>query len=109
MATKLKNNKWFIFIVSLFVLLGLSVGMISTYPQIFDYVEKNHEKYYDQFDMYSQLMMKNYLTYMDALEEEQSDYIGLVQELYGSKGKVTNLKSACETLFEIYSWTDETD
>lgn len=109
MATKLKNNKWFILIVSLFVLLGLSVGMISTYPQIFDYVEKNHEKYYDQFDMYSQLMMKNYLTYMDALEEEQSDYIGLVQELYGSKGKVTNLKSACETLFEIYSWTDETD
>ena len=107
MATKLKNNKWFCLIVSFFVILGLSLGMMATYPKIATYVKKNQEGYYDQYDMYSQITIKNYLTYIEALDERHNDFIGLAKDLYDDKGNSRNLGAWCETLFEYYTETDD--
>jgi len=107
LATKLKNNKWFCLIVSFFVILGLSLGMMATYPKIATYVKKNQEGYYDQYDMYSQITIKNYLTYIEALDERHNDFIGLAKDLYDDKGNSRNLGAWCETLFEYYTETDD--
>ena len=107
MATKLKSNKWFCLIVSFFVILGLSLGMMATYPKIATYVKKNQEGYYDQYDMYSQITIKNYLTYIEALDERHNDFIGLAKDLYDDKGNSRNLGAWCETLFEYYTETDD--
>ena len=107
MDTKLKNNKWFCLIVSFFVILGLSLGMMATYPKIATYVKKNQEGYYDQYDMYSQITIKNYLTYIEALDERHNDFIGLAKDLYDDKGNSRNLGAWCETLFEYYTETDD--
>lgn len=107
MATKLKNNKWFCLIVSFFVILGLSLGMMATYPKMATYVKKNQEGYYDQYDMYSQITIKNYLTYIEALDERHNDFIGLAKDLYDDKGNSRNLGAWCETLFEYYTETDD--
>ena len=107
MATKLKNNKWFCLIVSFFVILGLSLGMMATYPKIATYVKKNQEGYYDQYDMYSQITIKNYLTYIEALEERHDDFIGLAKDLYDDKGNSRNLGAWCETLLEYYIETND--
>ena len=87
------------------MILGLSLGMMATYPKIATYVKKNQEGYYDQYDMYSQITIKNYLTYIEALDERHNDFIGLAKDLYDDKGNSRNLGAWCETLFEYY--TDE--
>lgn len=89
------------------MILGLSLGMIATYPKIATYVKKNQEGYYDQYDMYSQITIKNYLTYIEALDERHNDFIGLAKDLYDDKGNSRNLGAWCETLFEYYTETDD--
>ena len=89
------------------MILGLSLGMMATYPKIATYVKKNQEGYYDQYDMYSQITIKNYLTYIEALDERHNDFIGLAKDLYDDKGNSRNLGAWCETLFEYYTETDD--
>ncbi len=81
--------------------------MMATYPKIATYVKKNQEGYYDQYDMYSQITIKNYLTYIEALDERHNDFIGLAKDLYDDKGNSRNLGAWCETLFEYYTETDD--
>ncbi len=89
------------------MILGLSLGMMATYPKIATYVKKNQEGYYDQYDMYSQITIKNYLTYIEVLDERHNDFIGLAKDLYDDKGNSRNLGAWCETLFEYYTETDD--
>lgn len=89
------------------MILGLSLGMMATYPKMATYVKKNQEGYYDQYDMYSQITIKNYLTYIEALDERHNDFIGLAKDLYDDKGNSRNLGAWCETLFEYYTETDD--
>lgn len=89
------------------MILGLSLGMMATYPKIATYVEKNQEGYYDQYDIYSQITIKNYLTYIEVLEERHDDFIGLAKDLYDDKGNSRNLGSWCETLLGYYIETND--
>ena len=55
------------------MLVGLSVGMYMTYPNIEAYVEKNKDNYLESYSFYEQMRYQMYLTYVEALENENSD------------------------------------
>lgn len=82
MATKLKNNKLLVTIISCLVLVGLSVGMYMTYPNIEEYIEKNKDNYFEYYSFYEQMRYQMYLTYIEALENENSDSLTIVEKLY---------------------------
>ncbi|MDE5977664.1 MAG: HAMP domain-containing histidine kinase [Turicibacter sp.] len=99
MATKLKNNKWFILIVSFFVLVGLAVGMVSTYPSIEKSVSERGSFFEDSF-FYEQIKWKIYSTYVEVLEERHEDSLSIVENLYDIP--TTNLGKVYQQLLEKY-------
>ena len=72
MATKLKSNKFLVTIISCLVLVGLSIGMYRIYPNIEEYVEKNRDNYFESYSFYKQMRYQMYLTYVEALANENS-------------------------------------
>ena len=64
------------------MLVGLSVGMYMTYPNIEAYVEKNKDNYLESYSFYEQMRYQMYLTYVEALENENSDSLNMVEKLY---------------------------
>lgn len=111
MAIKLKSSKIFIIIVSLFVLFGLSVGMYASYPRIEKYVEENKPAYYDYDEFYDQMQYRMYLTYIEALENENSDSLNIVEKLYDvpTKDFESIYKDLLNQYYDRYGYDEEYD
>ncbi|MBP3908959.1 MAG: hypothetical protein J6D33_08530, partial [Turicibacter sp.] len=111
MATKLKNNKLLVTIISCLVLVGLSVGMYMTYPNIEAYVEKNKDNYLESYSFYEQMRYQMYLTYVEALENENSDSLNIVEKLYDvpTKDFESIYKDLLNQYYDRYGYDEEYD
>ncbi len=111
MATKLKNNKLLVTIISCLVLVGLSVGMYMTYPNIEAYVEKNRDNYFESYSFYEQMRYQMYLTYVEALENENSDSLNIVEKLYDvpTKDFESIYKDLLNQYYDRYGYDEEYD
>ena len=111
MATKFKNNKLLVTIISCLVLVGLSVVMYMTYPNIEAYVEKNKDNYLESYSFYEQMRYQMYLTYVEALENENSDSLNIVEKLYDvpTKDFESIYKDLLNQYYDRYGYDEEYD
>ena len=93
------------------MLVGLSVGMYMTYPNIEAYVEKNRDNYFESYSFYEQMRYQMYLTYVEALENENSDSLNIVEELYDvpTKDFESIYKDLLNQYYDRYGYDEEYD
>ena len=93
------------------MLVGLSVGMYMTYPNIEAYVEKNKDNYLESYSFYEQMRYQMYLTYVEALENENSDSLNIVEKLYDvpTKDFESIYKDLLNQYYDRYGYDEEYD
>ena len=93
------------------MLVGLSVGMYMTYPNIEAYVEKNRDNYFESYSFYEQMRYQMYLTYVEALENENSDSLNIVEKLYDvpTKDFESIYKDLLNQYYDRYGYDEEYD
>ena len=93
------------------MLVGLSVGMYMTYPNIEEYVEKNRDNYFESYSFYEQMRYQMYLTYVEALENENSDSLNIVEKLYDvpTKDFESIYKDLLNQYYDRYGYDEEYD
>lgn len=93
------------------MLVGLSVGMYMTYPNIEAYVEKNKDNYLESYSFYEQMRYQMYLTYIEALENENSDSLTIVEKLYDvpTKDFESIYKDLLNQYYDRYGYDEEYD
>ncbi len=111
MATKLKNSKFLVTIISCLVLVGLSIGMYMIYPNIEEYIERNKDNYFESYPFYEQMRYQMYLTYVEALENENSNSLTIAEKLYDlpTKDFESIYKDLSNQYYDRYSYDEEYD
>ena len=93
------------------MLVGLSIGMYRIYPNIEEYVEKNRDNYFESYSFYEQMRYQMYLTYVEALENENSDSLTIVEKLYDvpTKDFESIYKDLLNQYYDRYGYDEEYD
>ena len=71
MATKLKNSKIFISVISCLFLLFLSVGVYVNYHNINDISKLRSYSYFEDYDFYEKMNARNYQLYFEQLVQSK--------------------------------------
>ena len=82
-----------------------------TYPNIEAYVEKNKDNYLESYSFYEQMRYQMYLTYVEALENENSDSLNIVEKLYDvpTKDFESIYKDLLNQYYDRYGYDEEYD
>lgn len=80
-----------------------------TYPNIEEYIEKNKDNYFEYYSFYEQMRYQMYLTYVEALENENSDSLAIVEKLYDlpTKDLESIYKDLLNQYYDRYGYDEE--
>ena len=81
------------------------------YPNIEEYIERNKDNYFESYPFYEQMRYQMYLTYVEALENENSNSLTIAEKLYDlpTKDFESIYKDLSNQYYDRYSYDEEYD
>ena len=96
MATKLKNSKVFISLVSFLFLFLLAIGICFSYPKIDEISKLRGYNYFERYDFYEILNKESYELYLQQLVKSKENQTLLPEEylfIRNGRGPFRNFSS----------------